>query len=146
MYPVPMTLQTFAVLLIGMAFGWRLAGLTLIAYITEGVLGFPVFASGGGLAYLAGPTAGYLFGFLEAAVLVGWLAEKGWDRSFIKTFAAAFIGCAVIYANGVPWLAMMIGSEKAITAGFVPFLLGDLIKAALATVTLPIAWRILNKI
>lgn len=145
MYPVPMTMQTFSVLLIGMTFGWRLAGATVVAYITEGAVGLPVFASGGGLAYLAGPTAGYLFGFLAATIIVGWLAGRGWDRSFAATFGAALIGSAVIYGIGVPWLASFIGLEKAIGAGMLPFLLGDLMKAALATATLPIAWKILQR-
>jgi biotin transport system substrate-specific component len=145
MWPVPMTMQPLAVLLIGMAFGWRLGGATVALYLLQGAAGAPVFAKGGGLAYLAGPTGGYLVGFLAAAVVVGWLAQRGWDRSAPRSFLAMVLGIGVIYLFGVSWLATLIGPGKAVSAGMLPFLLGDLVKAVAATAIMPVAWRMLGR-
>ena len=146
MWPVPMTMQTFAVLVIGMAYGWRLGGLTVLAYLGEGAAGLPVFATGSGLAYLAGPTAGYLAGFLLAALFVGWAAERGWDRSLAHVAATMAAGTAIIFACGVPWLAGFLGAwDKALAGGLYPFLLGDAIKVALAAMLLPAAWRLVDR-
>lgn len=143
MWPVPMTMQTFAVLVIGMAYGARLAGATLLLYLAEGAIGLPVFASGGGIAYFAGPTTGYLIGFLVAAVLVGHLGERGWDRSMPLTFVAMFAGTSVIFVLGVAWLAVFLGSfEAALTNGFTPFIVGALVKIALAAAVLPMVWML----
>jgi biotin transport system substrate-specific component len=144
-WPVPMTMQTFAVLVLGMAYGWRLAGASVLFYLAQGAIGLPVFAAGGGIAYFAGPTGGYLLGFLLAAVAVGWLAEHGWDRSPLRTLAAMLIGTAVIFALGLAWLATLIGLPQAIGAGLVPFLPGEAVKIALATAILPFAWRLLHR-
>jgi biotin transport system substrate-specific component len=144
-WPVPMTMQTFVVLVLGMAYGWRLAGATVLLYLAQGALGLPVFAAGGGIAYFAGPTAGYLVGFLLAAVAVGWLAEHGWDRSVLRTLAAMLIGTVIIFACGIAWLSTLIGLPQAISAGLVPFLLGEAVKSALATAILPFAWRLLQR-
>jgi biotin transport system substrate-specific component len=144
-WPVPMTMQTFVVLVLGMVYGWRLAGATVLLYLAQGAVGLPVFAAGGGIAYFAGPTAGYLAGFLLAAVAVGWLAEHGWDRSVPRTLAAMLIGTAIIFACGIAWLGTLIGLPQAISAGLVPFLLGEAVKIALATVILPFAWRLLQR-
>ena len=144
-WPVPMTMQTFVVLVLGMAYGWRLAGATVLLYLAQGAIGLPVFAAGGGIAYLAGPTGGYLAGFLLAAVAVGWLAEHGWDRSVLRTLAAMLIGTAIIFACGIAWLGTLIGLPQAISAGLVPFLLGEAVKIALATAILPFAWRLLQR-
>lgn len=145
MWPVPMTMQTFAVLVIAMSYGLRLAGATMLLYLAEGAAGLPVFASGGGLAYFAGPTAGYLVGFLVAAILVGWLAEKGWDRTVVSTLIAMALGTAAIFALGVAWLAIFLGdADKAIASGLTPFLLGAAVKIALAAAVLPMAWRLLS--
>lgn len=144
-WPVPMTMQTFAVLLIGVAYGWRLGGATVSLYLAEGALGLPVFAKGGGLAYLMGPTGGYLIGFLVAAAAVGWLAEKGWDRSPGTTVLAMLIGEALIFGFGVTWLGNVIGFDKAIAAGVMPFLAGEVFKIALVTALLPAAWRLLRE-
>jgi biotin transport system substrate-specific component len=144
-WPVPMTMQTFVVLVLGMAYGWRLAGATVLLYLAQGAIGLPVFAAGGGIAYFAGPTAGYLVGFLLAAVAVGWLAEHGWDRSPLRTLAAMLIGTAIIFACGIAWLSALIGLPQAIGAGLVPFLLGEAFKIALATAILPFAWRFLQR-
>jgi biotin transport system substrate-specific component len=144
-WPVPMTMQTFVVLVLGMAYGWRLAGATVLLYLAQGAIGLPVFAAGGGIAYFAGPTAGYLVGFLLAAVAVGWLAEHGWDRSPLRTLAAMLIGTVIIFACGIAWLSTLIGVARAIGAGLVPFLLGEAVKIALATAILPFAWRLLQR-
>jgi biotin transport system substrate-specific component len=138
-------MQTFVVLVLGMAYGWRLAGATVLLYLAQGAIGLPVFAAGGGIAYFAGPTAGYLVGFLLAAVAVGWLAEHGWDRSPLRTLAAMLIGTAIIFACGIAWLSTLIGLPQAIGAGLVPFLLGEAVKVALATAILPFAWRLLQR-
>jgi biotin transport system substrate-specific component len=144
-WPVPMTMQTFVVLVLGMAYGWRLAGATVLLYLAQGAIGLPVFAAGGGIAYMAGPTGGYLAGFLLAAVAVGWLAEHGWDRSVPRTLAAMLIGTGIIFGCGIAWLGTLIGLPQAISAGLVPFLLGEAVKIALATAILPFAWRLLKR-
>jgi biotin transport system substrate-specific component len=140
-WPVPMTMQTFVVLLIGASCGARLAGATLALYLAEGAVGLPVFAAGSGLAYMAGPTGGYLAGFLVAALVVGWLADRGFGRTISTTLAAFLIGEVIIFALGVGWLATLIGPEKAIAAGLVPFLPAEALKVALACALLPFAWR-----
>lgn len=148
-YPVPMTLQTLVVLLIGVAFGWRMGSATVLAYLAQGALGFPVFAGtpekGLGLLYMAGPTGGYLLGFALAAATTGWLAERGLDRSAIGTAFAMATGNVVIYVCGLVWLSSFVGMEKAVDFGMVPFLFGDLMKIALATATLPMIWKFLNR-
>ncbi len=149
-YPVPMTMTTFVVLGLGAAFGWRLALATLLLYMAEGAAGLPVFAGtpekGIGFAYMAGPTGGYLMGFVVASGLVGWLAEKGADKNVFKMFAAMLAGSAVIYLFGATWLAYLIGTEKALQFGVIPFLYGDLLKAALAAALFPAVWKFLKKI
>ncbi len=149
-YPVPMTLQTLVVLLIGVAFGWRLGFATVVFYLAQGAAGLPVFAGtpekGLGLAYLMGPTGGYLVGFAIAAAITGWMAERGLDRSAVGTAAAMLCGNAVIYACGLAWLGQFIGySEKLFAFGITPFILGDFVKIALATVSLPLVWRWINR-
>ncbi|MDF2366513.1 biotin transporter BioY [Sneathiella sp.] len=146
MWPVPMTMQTFAVVLIGAAYGWRLGGATVALYLAEGAMGLPVFSNGGSLASLAGPTAGYLFAFVAAAALVGALVEKGWGRSLFKTSLAMTIGTAVIFAGGLAWLSTFTGVEKALVVGMYPFLVGAVVKIALAAAVLPMAWKLVGKI
>lgn len=146
MWPVPMTMQTFAVLVIGMAYGARLGGATLVLYLAQGAVGLPVFASGAGLAYMAGPTGGYLAGFLVAVIVVGWLAERGWDRNVVLTFLANLAGTAIIFALGVAWLSGLVGGlEKALVAGFQPFIAGAFVKIALAAAVLPLVWKLLPR-
>jgi len=145
-YPVPMTMQTFMTLCIGMAFGWRLGGATVLLYLAEGAAGLPVFAGtpekGIGLAYMAGPTGGYLLGFFIAATVVGWLAEKGWDRNIFTTLLAMTIGTTIIFAPGVAWLGMLFGWEKPILEwGLLPFMPGAAFKIALAAAVLPLTWK-----
>jgi biotin transport system substrate-specific component len=137
---VPMTLQTLVVLLIGAAYGWRLGVATVIAYLGEGAAGLPVFAGpAGGLAPLIGPTAGYLFGFVAAAFITGWLSERGWDRSVPRLFVAMGIGHIVILAAGFAWLAFgaKLGVEKAWLVGVMPFIAASVIKNALGAVLIP---------
>lgn len=130
---VPMTLQTLGVLLIGMTFGARLAFASIAAYLIQGAMGFPVFSGGGaGAAHLFGPTGGYLIGFLFAATLIGYLADRGVTRSWVGTYLALIAGTAVIYAFGLPWLGSFFGYDKMLEYGFTPFVLGDAIKLVLA--------------
>ena len=147
--PVPVTLQTLVILGLGAAYGWRLGTATLMLYLAQGAAGLPVFAGtpekGIGLAYMAGPTGGYLLGFVLAAAVIGYLAERGFDRNPLKMFAAMLVATALIYIPGVAWLAALIGGEKAIQFGFMPFIWGDLIKAALASALFPAVWALLKK-
>jgi biotin transport system substrate-specific component len=145
--PVPVTMQTLTVLLTGLLLGSRLGALTLVAYLAEGVAGLPVFAFGtSGIAVLLGPTGGYLIGFVAAAGLVGFLAERGWDRRRSTTLLAMVLGNLAIYAFGVVWLGYYLTSlSQAIKVGVVPFLAGDAIKIALAVAVLPSAWSLLRR-
>jgi len=150
--PVPVTGQTFAVLLVGMVLGSRRGALALAAYLGEGLAGLPVFAEAKfGLATVLGPTGGYLVGFIAAAWLVGLLAESGFDRSLLKTVAAMIVGNAVIYAFGLGWLSSfpfvsgLLGEAGLLTLGMIPFLVGDALKAILAALLLPSAWKLVGR-
>lgn len=140
--PVPITMQSFVVLALGAAYGWRLAGATLALYLAEGSLGLPVFANPLGLM---GPTGGYLIGFVVAAMLVGYLAEKGADKKPLQMFAAMILGNLAIYALGVAWLFALKGMDVAIVSGLLPFLVGDMLKAALAAAIFPAAWSLIGR-
>lgn len=155
-WPVPMTMQTYVVLVIGATCGWRLGAATVMLYLAQGALGLPVFANtperGIGLAYMAGPTGGYLVGFVVSVVMVGWLAERGWGRSLTKMTIAMIAGHAAIFVFGVAWLtylfAFVFGVPEgttafgaAIAAGLTPFLAGTVLKTALAAATIPLAWK-----
>ncbi|MEK9280245.1 MULTISPECIES: biotin transporter BioY [unclassified Bradyrhizobium] len=145
---VPMTLQTLVVLMIGAAYGWRLGSATMIAYLAEGAIGLPVFAGPvGGIAPLVGPTAGYLFGFVAAAFVTGYLAERGWDRSIVLLFAAMAVGHIVILAAGFGWLAfgLGLGMPKAWQVGIVPFIAASLVKNALGATLMPAARRVVDR-
>ncbi|MEQ8664386.1 MAG: biotin transporter BioY [Rhodospirillales bacterium] len=149
-YPVPMTMTTFAVLAIGMAYGSRLGGATILLYLAEGAAGLPVFAGtpekGIGIAYMLGGTGGYLLGYLFAAVACGWLAERNWDRKVVTTALAMLFGNALIYVPGLLWLGILFGWDKPILEwGLTPFILGDLTKLALAAAILPLAWRFVGR-
>ncbi len=145
--PVPITGQTLAVLLTGVLLGSRRAGLSISLYLLQGAAGLPVFAGGkAGIAHLLGPTGGYLLGFVPAAMLAGWLAEKGWDRRFGTAFTAVLLGNVVIYIFGLPWLAYFVGIERVLVAGCLPFIPGDLMKALLAMMMLPMGWRLLKRL
>jgi len=138
---VPITGQTFAVLLLGAAYGWRRGGLTAALYLAAGLAGLPVFADVAGLA-----TLGYLAGFLLAAVVVGWLAERGWDRRFVTALAAMLAGEVVIYACGLLWLARFVGWGNVVAEGLLPFLPGDMLKLVAAALVLPAVWQAVRAI
>ena len=143
--PVPLTGQTFAVLLTGAALGARRGFLAQALYLLEGAAGLPVFAGGlGGAWLLAGPTGGFLAAFPLAAAVTGMLAERGWDRRFTGTLAAMLLGSAVILLVGAGWLARFLPLPQALAAGAWPFVPGDLLKAVAAALALPAAWRALR--
>lgn len=144
--PVPMTLQSLAVLVIGAAYGWRLGTATVLAYLAEGALGLPVFATSvpPGPAYFAGPTGGFLLGFVAAAFVVGFLAERGWDRPLLRVVLLMAIGHAVMFAFGLAWLALLFGPAKAWFVGAQPFLLGTAIKTALAAAVMQVGWSLVR--
>ena len=145
--PVPISGQTFAVLLVGAAYGPLLGALSLLLYLGVGLVGAPVDSGGeGGWEVFHGATGGYLAGFVAAAILTGWLAERRWDRRFNSAVAAMLSGSVVIYAFGLPWLAKEIGTglEGTLEAGLYPFVLGDLIKLYLAGMLLPGAWKLVR--
>ena len=146
-WPVPVTGQTFAVLMIAALLGCRRGCFAVLAYITEGAAGLPVFAHGrAGFAVLLGPTAGYLAGFIAAVCIVGLLAEKGWDRRIGTTVLAMVLGNIAIYAFGLIWLSCLIGVNAALVDGLYPFIVGDLLKIALAAILLPSGWKLLGYI
>jgi biotin transport system substrate-specific component len=145
---VPMTLQTLVVLMIGATYGWRLGGATVIAYLAEGAIGLPVFAGPvGGLAPFLGPTAGYLIGFVAAAVATGWLGERGWDRSVLWLFVAMALGHIIILTAGFAWLAfgLELGAAKAWSVGVAPFVAASVIKNALGALLVPAVRHVLDR-
>lgn len=144
--PVPITGQTFAVLLLGALYGSRRGPATVVTYLALGAIGLPVFAGGAfGVARLVGPTAGYLVGFIVAAFVVGLLSERGWDRKPWSTAASMIIGNGIIYLAGVLWLSRFVGWQAVLSTGFLPFLAGDALKIALATVLLPAGWKLIGR-
>jgi biotin transport system substrate-specific component len=142
--PVPITGQTFAVLILAALLGSRRGVLAILAYLAEGALGLPVFAGGIGLAALIGPTGGYLVGFIVVAYIVGRLAEMGWDRRVSTTMAAMLAGEIVLYTFGVCWLAIMTNIRTALMVGLYPFIVGDILKVILAAAVLPAGWKLLD--
>ena len=143
--PVPLTGQTFAVLLVGAALGAKRGAVSLTLYSVLGALGLPIFAGGAaGLAYLTGPTLGYLVGFVAATFVIGRLAERGFERSLRTSLLPFLLGTLVIYLFGAGWLAVLFGIEKALALGVLPFLVGDLIKLILAALALPTAWKLIR--
>ena len=161
LWPVPVTGQTFAVLSVGLVCGARIGAAALLLYLIEGSIGLPVFAGGkGGWLAVTGPSGGYIWGFVLAAALVGYLAERGWDRNFFRTALAMLLGNVVLYVPGLAWLAQFYagpGQEyieatgavsawgASLYAGLLPFLLGDLLKLILAAALIPTAWRLLHR-
>jgi biotin transport system substrate-specific component len=145
--PVPITGQTFAVLLVGALLGSKRGAAALIAYMIEGAAGLPFFAGGAsGLGILTGATAGYLVGFIVAAYVVGLLAERGMERSFKTSIIPFLVGTVIIYALGVTWLSIVLHSlPKALELGLLPFLIGDAIKLIAAGVALPSAWKMVRE-
>ena len=140
--PVPVTGQTLVILMIGLAYGSRLGAVTVLAYIFAGLRGLPVFAGGtSGWVVMAGPSGGYLVGFLAAVFVMGLLAERGMGRNILSTALAMLAGNMVIYLFGYAWLASLIGPGKAFVFGVQPFLWGDAIKLGVAAWLMPFAWR-----
>lgn len=144
-WPVPQTLQTLVILLLGMTYGMRLGASTVALYLGSGALGVPVFAQGAGLAYFSGPTGGYLVGFLLAAILMGYFGDRGWGRRIGTMVLPMLAGTVVIFACGVGWLAYLIGWQKALAGGLYPFIFAANLKIAMAAFLLPTAWRFLGK-
>lgn len=148
--PVKMTMQLFVVLALGLALGARLAGATVLLYLIEGAAGLPVFTGtpekGLGIVYMAGPTGGYLAGFLLAAIATGWLADRGFSRHPVTAIAAAFVGAVLVYIPGLLWLGTLLGWDKPILAwGLYPFLLPDAIKVALAGLLVSGSWALVGR-
>lgn len=150
MFPVPMTMGTFAVLTMGAAYGERLGLVTILGYMLIGALGFDIFAGSSaenfGLTYMKGGTGGYLVGYVLAVIALGTLARAGWDRSALKMAGAMLLGNALIYVPGLIWLGMLYGWDKPILQwGLTPFLLGDVLKLAMAAIILPLAWKMVGR-
>ncbi len=149
MWPVPVTMGTFAVLTIGAAYGARLGLATILGYMIIGALGFDIFAGSSaekfGLTYMMGGTGGYLVGYVLATLALGALAQRGWDRSFKWMALAMLIGNVLIYVPGLIWLGTLYGWDKPILAwGLTPFLIGDVLKLALAALLLPAIWKMVG--
>lgn len=145
--PVPITGLTLGILLVGSLLGSRLGGVSMLLYLLMGVVGLPFFAGGeAGWQHVQGATGGYLLAAPLAALLVGWLAERGWDRRVATAALSMLLGNMVIYLVGVAWLAILIGLQAAIVKGLLPFLVGDLIKIGLACLALPGGWHLLTSL
>ncbi len=144
-WPVPMTMQTFVIFLIGMTYGVRLSFATVTLYLFEGAVGLPVFASGGGIAYLTGPTAGYLYGMLFASVVISHLANLGFSRTYFKALVSLVSGSIIIFLFGIIYLGSIIGYQKAIAAGLLPFIPSELFKIALEVALIPNIHKIIKK-
>lgn len=143
LWPVPITGQTLAVLLVGASLGAARGALSLALYAVLGIVGLPVFSDfAGGASVILGPTGGYIVGFIASAALVGWLSERAWERQVLKALATFAAGTVVVFAIGLPWLAIALQLDLASTlqGGLWPFLLGGAIKAAIAAGLLPLAW------
>jgi len=146
LYPVPMTLQPLAVLMIAMLCGRNISVASVSLYLFQGMVGIPVFAYGGGLPYLLGPTGGFLFGFLFASIIIGELADRGWGKQNLKCVVAMLAGLIIIYTCGVIQLSILKGFDFAIINGLKPFILGDFYKLMLAALLLPQIWKLVNKV
>lgn len=148
-YPVPLTMQTFVVVGLGMALGSKRGVAAVLLYLAEGAIGLPVFAGtphgGIGLTYMIGSTGGYLFGFIIAAYISGFFAERGWDSHILKAFFVTFLSTAVIFIPGILWLGVVFGWDKPIIEwGLTPFIWGAIFKASLGAIVFPITWKYLK--
>jgi biotin transport system substrate-specific component len=142
---VPITGQTFGVLLVAMALGRVRGTAVVMAYIVEGACGLPVFAHGrAGVAVLMGPTGGYLIGFLAAALVTGWLADKGWDKRYVTSVSAMALGTLAVFACGVAWLSWFVPTGSLMSVGVTPFIPGAIIKITLAAAILPSIWKFIR--
>jgi biotin transport system substrate-specific component len=144
--PVPITGQTFSVLVIGSMLGVSRAPLAVLLYIAYGALGLPVFADhSGGVHVVMGATGGYIIGFIFSAMLIGYLSEKGWDRTYGKSILAMTLGHLLIFAFGLAWLVPFVGADQVLAKGFYPFILGTIVKTLLAGSTSAVGWIFLKK-
>ena len=152
LWPVPMTMQTYVILTLAAFMGRRLAVATILLYVLEGLAGLPVFASGAGPAYLMGPTGGYLVGFLLAAYVVGYMAERGWDRKILPALLMMTAGHVIIFISGLTWLIILnpkaLGLADSLTfayqVGLQPFWLATILKTTLAMLTMPFLWQLVK--
>jgi len=143
---VPMTMQTLVVLLIGASYGWRLGGATVGLYLLQGAMGMPVFAGPtAGIGYMMGPTGGFLFGFLAAALVMGFMAERGWDRSLLRVIVMMSIGHVMIFMFGLAQLSLVMPFAKAWTVGAAPFVAATVVKTALAVALMQAAWSVTRR-
>ena len=146
--PVPITGQTLAVLLVGVTLGAVRGGLSMVLYAILGIVGLPVFSeSSSGWGVIAGPSGGYIIGFIFAAIVTGWLAQREWDRKLLRAFVAFLAGSVVTFAFGLPWLATYLGAvgvpndlNSVLTAGLYPFILGGIVKSVLGAWIITLAW------
>ena len=145
LYPVPMTLQPLAILMIAMLCGRNISVAAVSLYLFQGIIGFPVFAYGGGLPYLMGPTGGFLLGFLSATIVIGELADRGWGKHLFKSIIAMLLGLFIIYFCGILQLSIIKGFDYAILTGMKPFIVGDFYKLLLASLLLPQIWKLTKK-
>jgi biotin transport system substrate-specific component len=143
MVPVPVTMQTFAVAMVGALYGWRLGAITIIAWLAEAAVGLPVLSGGAaGAHHFVGPTAGYLFAFPVMGAMIGWLAERGWNgRRPVLAFVSMLLGNAFCLLAGGAWLAVLFGAEVAWTSGIAPFIIGGVLKSALGAALLALLAR-----
>ncbi|MFD1912220.1 biotin transporter BioY [Halodurantibacterium flavum] len=147
MFPVPMTLQTLAISVIGLTYGSRLAAATMVAYLIEGAMGLPVFAGGGaGAHHLVGPTGGFLMGFIAMAWATGLMVERGFDRGFARLFVAALVPATLLFVPGMFWLYAVtpLSLGGAFDAAVLPFLIGGVVKSAIAALAVAGGWKALS--
>lgn len=143
--PVPLTMQTFFVLLSGALLGSKKGAFSQLVYLFGGLAGIPWFSRGGGIIYILSPSFGYIVGFVLAAFFTGLFCERGFDRQIKMAFLAILVGNIILYIPGLLWLARFIGFEKVLAAGFYPFILGDLLKISLIGAILPISWNLIKR-
>ena len=140
--PIPLSLQTFAVLMLGALLGSKRGALAVMAYLMYGACGLPVFASGSaGIVALFGPSGGFFIGFVLAAFTIGFLLERGWKESYLLTFLALIAGEIVLFALGTAWLAFFVGAKHALAMGLLPFIIGDTLKVCVAAALIPAGWK-----
>jgi biotin transport system substrate-specific component len=148
LWPVPITGQTLAVLLVGSTLGMVRGALSMLAYALLGVIGVPWFSdANSGWGVIAGPTGGYIIGFIVAAALTGWLAQRSWDHKVVGAFVSFMAGTVVVFAIGMPWLAAVLNLDlaKTLEYGLYPFIIGGIIKALIAAGLIPLAWRFADR-
>jgi len=148
LWPVPITGQTLAVLLVGSALGALRGALAMILYAAIGLAGLPVFgAATSGLSVLVGPTGGYILGFVFAAAFTGWIAQRSWDRKILRSILGFLGGTVVVFAMGLPWLAIALGLsfEETLTVGLYPFIVGGIVKMVIAASVMTLGWSFFER-